>query len=163
MRRLVTIISDLSGPVNVEPIVSARYGVIETADGQFRRLRLRALPKLISFTEIVPLGNHYHCRGPEDRCFLYYNQPRRFPNFLAVKYVVSTRGTSYGTFRAALDALDEIARLKRTDALLCDIANTRISDRLMARWGWEPHKPQWLHRNFIKRFYGKYPQSSKQL
>ena len=53
--------------------------------------------------------------------------------------------------------LDQIARLKRTDALLCDIAGSRISDRLMSRFGWEPHKPQRWHRNYIKRFYGQYP------
>ena len=48
-----------------------------------------------------------------DRCLLYYNQPRRMPNFLALKYVVSTSGTSYRTFRAALAALDAIAEMKR--------------------------------------------------
>ena len=51
------------------------------------------------------------------------------------------------------------ARIKRSDALLCDVASNRISDRLMRRWGWESHKPQRWHRNFIKRFYGQYPSS----
>jgi hypothetical protein len=88
---------------------------------------------------------------------LYYNQPWRFLNFLALKYVASTGGTSYATFRAALVALDELAELKGVDALLCDAANTRISDRLLARFGWAPHKPQRWRRNFIKRFYGVYP------
>ena len=27
----------------------------------------------------------------------------------------------------------------------------------MARLGWEPHKPQRWHRNYIRRFYGTYP------
>ncbi len=27
----------------------------------------------------------------------------------------------------------------------------------MDRLGWEPHKPQRWHRNFIRRFYGQYP------
>ena len=81
------------------------------------------------------------------------------PNFLALKYIVSTRGTSYRTFRAALSVLDAIAELKQIDAIVCDAANIRLSDRLMARLGWEPHKPQRWHRNFIRRFYGKYPQN----
>ena len=55
------------------------------------------------------------------------------------------------------EVLDEVAWLKRTDALLCDVWNERISPRLLARWGWEPHKPQPWHRNYIKRFYGTYP------
>ena len=60
------------------------------------------------------------------------------------------------TFRRALTALDEIARIKRSDALLADVSNLRISDRLLARWGWVPHCPSRWHRHFIKRFYGSY-------
>jgi hypothetical protein len=26
-----------------------------------------------------------------------------------------------------------------------------MSDRLLARFGWQPHKPQRWHRNFIRR------------
>ncbi len=110
----------------------------------------------MSLPELWPLGSRYHARGEADRCLLYFNQPRRMPNFLALKYVVTTAGTSYRTFRAALAALDAIAELKRIDAIVCDAANMRLSDRLMARLGWEPHKPQRWHRNFIRRFYGEY-------
>ncbi len=88
---------------------------------------------------------------------MYYNQPRSCPNFLALKYVVSSTGTTYATFRAAIATLDAIAAEKRIDAILCDAANSRLSDRFLARQGWEPHKPQRWHRNFIKRFYGQYP------
>ena len=49
--------------------------------------------------------------------------------------------------------------VKRSDAIVCDVWNWRISERLLARWGWEPHKPQAWHRNYIKRFYGVYPPS----
>ena len=102
------------------------------------------------------MGSRYHASGAADRCLLYFNQPRRMPNFLALKYVVSTAGTSYRTFRAALTALDAIAEIKQIDAIVCDAANMRLSDRLMARLGWEPHKPQRWHRNYIRRFYGEY-------
>jgi len=135
-----------------------RYGVVEVVAGRFHTVHLRPFPKLITLPEVWPVGRDYHCHGEADRCLLFYNQPRRFPNFLALRYVVSTPRTRLVTFRTALNVLDIIARIKRTDALLCDVANTRISDRLLARWGWESHKPQWLHRNFIKRFYGEYPQ-----
>jgi hypothetical protein len=134
-----------------------RYGVIETCTGRLVAVRLRPWPKLVSWPEVFPVGRLYHARGQADRCLLYYNQPRRFPNFLALKYVVSTPGTSYATLRAALAALDALAELKRVDALLCDAANRRISDRFLRRHGWEAHKPQRWRRNFIKRFYGKYP------
>jgi len=140
-----------------ERIRVRRYGVIETAGGELRAIHLRPLPKLIAAPELFPVGANYHQRGTADRCLLYYNEPRRNPNFLALKYIVSTIGTSYRTFRAAILTLDAIAELKGADAIVCDAANVRLSDRLMSRLGWEPHKPQRWHRNFIRRFYGVYP------
>jgi hypothetical protein len=136
---------------------SRRYGIIETACGQVVAIHLRPCPKLLSWPEIWPTSAIYRARGNADRCLLYYNQPRGHSNFLALKYIVSTAGTSFSTLRAAVDELDRIAELKRTDAILCDAANLRISDRLLARFGWEPHAPSRWRRNFIKRFYGVYP------
>lgn len=138
-----------------ESVRRRRYGVIETSSGRFRSIRLRPWPTLVSLRDLFPIGDDYHTRGPADHCWLYYNQPWRSSNFLALKYIVSTRGTSYATFRAALAALEQVAELKRIDAILCDAANTRLSDRLLQRLGWEPHKPQRWHRNFIRRFYGQ--------
>jgi hypothetical protein len=140
-----------------DQIRARRYGVIETSTGVLRAVYLRPWPKLVSLPELFPLGPRYHARGGGERCLLYYNQPQRMPNFLALKYIVSTAGTSYRTFRAALLVLDTIAELKRIDAIVCDAANARLSERLMTRLGWEPHKPQRWHRNYIRRFYGKYP------
>lgn len=142
-----------------ERIRAHRWGVIETVNGRLHRVHLRPWPKLFSVPELLPVGARYHARGRADRCLLYYNQPVRMPTFLALKYIVSTAGTSYRTFRASLVVLDAIAELKRTDAIVCDAANFRLSERLMARLGWEPHKPQRWHRNYIRRFYGRYPQS----
>ena len=148
-------ISDLSE--ESATLKNHRYGVIETKAGLFEAVHLKPWPKLVSWRELWPVGDNHHARGNQDRCLLYYNQPRRHSNFLTLKYVVSTSGTSYKTFLASLKALDFIAFTKRSDALLCDVANTRISDRLLQRMGWEAHKPQRWHRNFIKRFYGTYP------
>ena len=134
-----------------------RYAVLETTGGRLVAIHFRRWPKLLAWPEIWPVGPVYHASGAADRCLLYYNQPRRHPNFLALKYMVSTEGTSFATFRSALVALDCVAKLKQTDALLCDAFNARISDRLMRRFGWESHRPQRWHRNYIKRFYGEYP------
>ncbi len=134
--------------------------MIETAAGQLVAVHLRPWPKLLSWPEVWPVRDDYHAGGDEDRCYLYFNQPRRYSNFLALKYIVSTHGASYASLRAAVEALDRLAELKRIDALLCDAANTRISDRLLRRFGWAPHKPQRWRRNFIKRFYGAYPAAS---
>ena len=138
-----------------------RYGVIEARAGELYHLQLRPFPKLISWPEIWPVRLRFHARGPMDRCRLYYNQPLTSPNYLALKYIVSTERTSYATFRAALAVLDAVASIKRIDAILCDVANPRLTDRLMHRWGWEAHKPERWHRNFIRRFYGEYPASAR--
>ena len=141
-----------------EQVRAHRYGVIETRCGKLHAIHLRPWPKLLAWPEIWPLmGSRYHAAGDPDRCLLYYNQPRRMPSFLALKYIVSTTGTSYATLRAALSALDRVAELKRTDAIVCDAANLRLTDRALARFGWQAHKPQRWHRNFIRRFYGVYP------
>lgn len=134
-----------------------RYGVIETSAGQLAAVHLRPWPKLLSLRELWPVGDDYHVRGPADRCRLYYNQPLGHGTFLALKYIETTTGTSYATFLAAVETLDAIAAIKGSDALVCDVQNRRISDRLLARLGWEPHAASRWHRNFIKRFYGEYP------
>jgi hypothetical protein len=157
MKMLTTTIHDWEA--GRDALACGRYGVIETAAGKLVAVHLRPWPKLLSWPEIWPAGSTYHARGNADHCLLYYNQPRQFANFLALKYVVSTHGTSYATLCSASIALDRIAELKRTDAILCDAANTRLSDRLLRRFGWEPYKPQRWRRNFIKRFYGTYPAS----
>jgi hypothetical protein len=56
----------------------------------------------------------------------------------------------------SMAVLDEIARIKRSDAILTDAANFRISDRFLRRQGWERHTKARYHRNYIKRFYGEY-------
>jgi hypothetical protein len=155
MGRLISTVADWEA--GRDELLRRRYGVIEATAGGAIAVHLRPWPKLVSWREIWPVGPSYHARGQANCCLLYYNQPRRFPNYLALKYVVSTRGTTYATIRAALVALDRLAELKGADALLCDAANTRISDRLLARLGWEAHAPARWRRNFIKRFYGAYP------
>ena len=133
------------------------HGMIEAVEGRFRRVVLRPFPKVVSLPGIWLLGERYHTRRPGNRCLLYYDQPRRFPNFLTVKYFVSSRDTTWATPAQVLDVLDEIARLKRSDAILCALVNGRISDRAMHRYGWERHCPSRWFRHYIKRFYGDYP------
>jgi hypothetical protein len=137
------------------------YGVIFMEDGRLREIRLRPWPKIISVAEISLWGRGFHQRATGNRCWLYYNQPRRHRNFLALKYILSSRHASFTTFRGSLIVLDEIARIKRIDAIVCEVRNLRISDRLLQRWGWQSHVPHSRRRHFIKRFYGTYPEPDK--
>lgn len=139
-----------------ELVRSRRYGVIEMIDGRFQALHFRPWPRMVTVLDVVWTGPRYHRRTPGDRCLVYYHQPRAMPNFLALAYVLSARDCRLATFRGGVAVLDEIARIKQTDAIVCDAWNSRISNRLLARWGWEPHAPSRWHRNYIKRFYGVY-------
>ena len=80
---------------------------------------------------------------------------------MALAYVIAERGASFATFRRAVTTLDEVARIKGSDGIVCDVSNVRISDRLMIRWGWEPHLESRWHRHYIKRFYGEYDERSQ--
>ena len=149
------VVTDLAA--GAELLRRRRYGVIEVADERLLRVCLRPLPKLGSWLETKLQGQWQHRRQRGNYCRLYYNQPRSASRFLALTYVVSTRGATLATFRGALSVLDEIARLKQSDALVCDVANARISDRLLSRWGWSPLAARRWQRHYIKRFYGVYP------
>jgi hypothetical protein len=153
--KLFQTICDLAGQAEI--VRRRRYGIIESSGGRFVSVHFRPWPKWASLPEVLFWGDRQHRRWSADRCRLYFNQPLQFSNFLAVPYMLSGRGTTLATFYSALAALDEIARIKGTDAMLADVLNLRISNRFLARRGWSPHKPSRWHRHFIKRFYGQYP------
>lgn len=141
----------------VELIRQRRYGIIEVRAGRLARIMFRPWPTLISLPEVWWLGGGYHERGTGDTCWLYYNQPRSASRYLALMYAVSSSDARYPTIRRAAQILDEVARIKQADAIVCEASNLRISDRLLTRWGWEQHLLDSPQRHWIKRFYGSYP------
>ena len=137
-----------------DTIRQRRYGVIETAEGRLVSIRFRPFPKFASLPDVYFFGPRMHERRKLDRCKLYFNQPLRYSNFLSLSYVCSGGGARTSTFISALSVLDEVARIKNSDAILADVLNFRITPRFLARYGWEPHKQSRWHRHYIKRFYG---------
>ena len=117
----------------VDPIAEAdvllrrRYGVVEMVDGRLRAIDLRPWPKQSSIFEAYYFGRWWHRHRPGDRMLLYYNQPCRHSNYLALRYVVSTRDCRLATLQAGLAILDEIARIKASDAIFCQATSLRIS------------------------------------
>lgn len=136
-------------------LLAGRYGVIDVFDGQFRQITLRPWPKIVSLWESLGWGEYLHQHRRGDRCRLFYNQPRGSEKYLAFKYFLTTRGTSLRSFHTALETLDQVAQINRSDAIVCEAANLRLSERIMRRYGWEHHTSS--PRNYIKRFYGVYP------
>ncbi len=157
--RFFETVTDLDA--GAETLRRRRYGVIEMAGGRFRRIYLRPFPKIISAAEIALFGKLFHNKARGDRLWLYYNQPWRYANFLVLKYIISAGETSFGSLARALDVLDYIARLKQSDALLCEANNRRIGAKLIGRRGWVAHCQSRRRRHYIKRFYGVYPPPAK--
>lgn len=92
-----------------------------------------------------------------DRCQLYYHLPRSSPGFIALDYLVSGSGTSLKTMAMALQVLDRIAEIRKSDAIVAHLSNSRVSSRLLKRLGWERHLGGATSPHVIRRFYGRYP------
>ncbi len=147
-------ISDLQS--GREQIRQRRYGVIVCRQGRFEAIQFRPWPKIISVAEVRFWGSRRQERAAADECLLYYNQPLQHSNYLTLAYIHTNWATPYRTFNAALRVLDQVAEIKRSDAILCDVTNPRITDRLLRRQGWIRHLEQSPRRQWIKRFYGEY-------
>jgi hypothetical protein len=148
-----TVLDPMAG---AEILRRRRYGVIEMVDGHLRGVHLRPWPKQSSLLEARLWGRWWHSRRGGDRVLLYYNQPWGHSNYLALSYAVSTRDCRLATMQAGLATLDEIARLKRSDAIFCQATSLRISERALARYGWQPLGGRSASRTFVKRFYGEH-------
>ncbi len=126
-------------------------GVIETHAGKLVAIHYRPWPRRIS-----KLGVWFDQRFrqlPIDHCRLYWHRPWLQPAVLALDYVRSGPGTSVATFHRAVTMLDEIAMHQKSLVAVCHVTNQRISDRLLARWGWQAHCTHWSGRHFIRRYY----------
>ena len=100
---------------------------------------------------------HTHSRkGTADECRLDYRSSR-VGGFMVIDYIHSGPLTQLATLRGACQLLDEVARLRQSVAILAHVSTEAISDRLLQRWGWEPHAGQLQGRHWIKRFYNGYP------
>ena len=154
---LFEVVTDLRGAA--DRLRRRRFGVIQIRDGCLRSVRLRPWPARFTRGEVAWQQRYLHDRRAGDCCWLYYNQPWGSPDYLALQYVVSYRETTVRTLRTALDVLDEIARIKATAALVCQVTNGRLTDRMLRRAGWERHLSHSGGRHFIKRFSGETPQS----
>lgn len=133
-----------------------RYGVIIVRRGEFESIQFRPWPKLISVAEVRWWGGWRREWVTPDECLLYYNQPLQHSNYLTLAYAHTSWATPYRSSLLALRILDQVAAIKRSDAILCEVTNSRISDRALRRHGWERHLESSSRRHWIKRFYGDY-------
>ncbi len=149
MGRLFETVTDLRA--DAATLRRRRYGIIEVRGGQFTAIHLRPWPKFVSLLGAM-WGQWYHATHAAIVSGSTTINRAAIQNFLALKYVVSSRNTAWASIVRASAVLDEIAAIKQSDALLCDAANLRLTPRLLARMGWQPHAPSRWHHNYIKRF-----------
>ncbi len=155
MGKLFETVVDIDG--NHETIRRRAYGMIEIRNERFHSLQFRPWPKIGSIVEAAWAGGWGKKSIDKNRCLLFFSQPILHRNYLTLNYVVSNLYTSMTTALLSLSVLDQVAAIKRSDAILCDITNARISDRFMKRYHWEPQDLNGRRRQWIKRFYGEYP------
>jgi hypothetical protein len=130
-------------------INSWRYGELELSDGKLVCIRPRWWPRLGSRWE--SMQDSYIRRLPTDQLLAYYAFPRRAPGFMSVLYAFSGPNTQYRTIYRAVVTMDAIAKLRGSQAIVCQTITDRASERLMKRWGYVRHAASLGHNHFIKR------------
>ena len=134
---------------NSEKIRSWNYGELELSDGRLIRIVPRWWPRLGSQWEAFQ--DNYIRTLPVDFCRAYYAFPRRAPGFMSVLYAQSGPKTQYKTLYRAVVVMDEIAKLRDAQAIVCQTISPRASERLMNRWGYIRHAQSLGENHFIKR------------
>lgn len=145
--------------LDAEKIHNRPYGVIDVVDEQLVAIHLRPWPKLISGIEAKWADGWGKKRSRKNQGQVFFSQPMAHRKYLTVSYIVSTLHTSMTTMLLSMAILDYVAYLKQSDAILAEVSNSRISDRLMQRLGFEQHLLESRKRHWIKRFYGEYPEN----
>lgn len=126
-------------------------GRIHVRGGVLTAIESRWLPGLASTMQIWFDSRTRQSRT--DHCYLDYRASRRVPGYLTLEYIRCRPGTSYASFRESLRVLDAIAHQRQALAIFAHVGTTRISDRLLKRFGWQQHAAKLGGRQWIKRFY----------
>lgn len=134
---------------NEGAINSWSYGEIELSDGKLLRIRPRWWPRFGSHWE--SLQDSYVRALPEGLLRAYYAFPWRAPGFLSVLYAQGGPKTQYKTIARAVAVMDEIAGLRNSQAIVCQVVSNLASERLMLRWGYVPHASSLGDNHYIKR------------
>lgn len=154
----MSLFESVSSPLDDRQLIqSRRYGTIEVVSGELHRIRLRPWPRHGYVWEAKWLSGWKARVGDRDTCRLHYKQPIGHQRFLALSYIESTLDTRWKSVRTAMETLDTIAFIKQSNAIVTEVTNARVTDRLMERLGYERHLESSGGRHFIKRFWGQYP------
>lgn len=135
---------------HAESVAAIRCGRIVVAAGRLIRVEQHRFPSPASIAQIWFQRRFFRSTG--DACWLDYHVPRNLPGYMTVDFIRSGRGARFSTTAAAMHALHEIARLRNSQAIVANVTNSDLTDRLISRFGWQRHLPHWPGRHFIRRF-----------
>lgn len=126
-----------------------RYAQIELCDGQLIAIVGRWWPWIGSQWNVW--HDAYFRPLRPDFCRFFYAFPIRAPGFMSVLYCQSGPRTQYKTFHQGVILLDQIARIHRAQAIVCQAASHRFNERVMRRLGYERHALHLGDNHYIRR------------
>lgn len=139
--------ADLAGN---ERIVSQwRYGTVVLQNGRVILIQARWWPRW--GTVWGAMTDRVVRVLPEDECRFYYSFPRSSPGFMSLLYVHAGEKTCYSTFHQGIVAIDTIARWRNSKAIVCQVTNSRLTHRMMTRWGYVRHAESLGDNHYIHR------------
>jgi hypothetical protein len=126
-----------------------RYGEVETCEGQVTGLYARWWPRIGSELDVAM--DNYLSQLRENSARFYYAFPLRSPGYMTILYAHSGPRTSYATLYRGIETMDAIAKLRRTNAIVCQATNAKLEERTMNRWGYVRHALALGDNHYIKR------------
>lgn len=126
-----------------------RYGTVLLRNGKLIAIQARWWPRW--GTVFGAMMDRVVRTLPEDECRFYFAFPRSAPGFMSLLYVHAGEKTTYQTFHQGIASIEAIARLRRSHAIVCQVTNDRLSERMMNRWGYVKHAPHLGPDHYICR------------
>ncbi len=148
----IDLATDLDCPDIVDSIKEHRYGTLQLSPNKQITLTFRRFAKRATLWHVLWAKTWTHSRKYGDTCKLYYDAPKSCPGFVIIKLMVSHRNTTYRSTRKIMAALDKLASIRETNAIVFHASNKRLTDRVVERFGYVRHAENLPGRHFIKRF-----------
>jgi len=134
---------------NEERVSKWRYGEVVLRNGRAVSIQARWWPRW--GTVWGAMVDRVVRSLPEDECRFYYSFPRSAPGYMSLLYVHAGEKTYYRTFHQGIVAIDAIAGLHKARAIVCQVTNDRLNDRMMTRWGYVKHAENLGDNHYIRR------------
>ena len=127
-----------------------RYGEIEVTSGSLVAIHRSWWPRIGSQYEAY--RDSYNRTLPSDSCRAYFAFPFRAPGYMSILYALGGPNMQYKTIYQAVLVMDQIAQVRESKAIVCQVISERGTERLMNRWGYVRHASKLGDNHYIKRF-----------